>query len=317
MRSTHWRGIVLALALAVGLVGCSSQRMVQTAMSVEHGMAGIQEKQTKVADHTIYYMEGGNPSSPTIVMLHGFGGDRDNWTRFARYFTKDYHVIVPDLPGFGKSSYIAGQSYAVAAQTQRLEALFAQLNLNRVHLVGNSMGGYLAAAYAAGHPQQVQSLGLFAAAGVDMPVRSPVYEQLLKGQNPLLVQNRADFDNLLKLVFVKEPYIPAAVRDYFAERQASLYPAHRQIFEELFGQHVNSTEKRPTLDDQFARISMPTQIIWGDRDQVLDISSMQVFQKGIPQARSVVLKDCGHMPMAERPSETAEHYRAFLKTVQG
>jgi pimeloyl-ACP methyl ester carboxylesterase len=65
----------------------------------------------------------------------------------------------------------------------------------------------------------------------------------------------------------------------------------------------------PLLKD----IRVPTLVLWGDTDRVLDVSAADVYARGLPDATLVVMKKCGHVPMLERPAETAEHYRAFLK----
>lgn len=296
---------LLALGIAFGGSGCSSQQVVNSAMVVEHGIAGLREKTVQVADHTIYYMEAGRSDAPTIVMLHGFGGDRDNWTRMAKFLSHDFHLIIPDLPGFGKSTFDRTQSYGLDAQLTRLEGFTSALGLQRFHLVGNSMGGYLATGYAAAHPQQVQSLGLFAAAGVDMPVQSPMFQQLQSGKNPLLVESVDDFNRFLKLVFVDEPFMPQAVREFFAEKFASQREANKKVFDEMYS-------KRVLLNDRFAKVKMPTLILWGDQDHVLDKSSIEVFKTGIPQAEVVMLENCGHVPMLEQPYATAKAYRQFL-----
>src|SRR5471030_1702940 len=86
------------------------------------------------------YLEGG--SGDTLVLVHGFAGDKDNFTRMARFLTPHYRVICPDLPGFGDASRDPGASYAIAAQVERLRAFLDVHAPGRIHLGGNSMGGY-------------------------------------------------------------------------------------------------------------------------------------------------------------------------------
>ena len=136
--------------------------------------------------------------------------DKDNWLRFARPLTERYHVVALDLPGFGGDSSKPQQaSYDVALGTQaeRVANFAAAIGVRR-HLAGNSMGGHIAALYAARHPEQVLSLALIDNAGV-MPARkSELFEDLERGENPLVVR-QPDFQKLLDFVFVQQPPLPA------------------------------------------------------------------------------------------------------------
>ena len=94
------------------------------------------------------YLEGGPPDGEVVVMVHGFGGDKDNWPLYARHFTKRYRVIAPDLPGFGGNVRDPKLNYGGPAQTERLHAFVTELGLDNIHLAGNSMGGFISLTYA-------------------------------------------------------------------------------------------------------------------------------------------------------------------------
>jgi abhydrolase domain-containing protein 6 len=78
--------------------------------------AGLTIKSTDIPDFKIVYTEGG--VGDTIIMLHGFGGSKHNWPRFAKYFTSNYRVIIPDLLGFGDSSKPKDAKYIIMSQGQ-------------------------------------------------------------------------------------------------------------------------------------------------------------------------------------------------------
>ena len=98
-------------------------------------------------------------------LLHGFGASADSWNRFAKPLTKRYRVIAPDQPGWGASTRIETASYGYPAQIERLHQFLSALGLKRVHLVGHSMGGFIASAYAARYPDEVITTG------IDRPAR--------------------------------------------------------------------------------------------------------------------------------------------------
>ncbi|BBP82148.1 MULTISPECIES: alpha/beta fold hydrolase [unclassified Pseudomonas] len=298
-------GLVTVLAALAATLYFSPAALMTTARFVECQLAGLSTRNVTVGDLDIAYYEGGPASGETIVMVHGFGANKDNWLRMARHFTERYHVIVPDLPGFGDSSRPAG-SYDVGTQAERLASFIATLGAGKVHLVGNSMGGHIVALYAARYPQQVRSLALFDNAGITAPHKSELYERLERGDaNPLVVASVADYDPLMDFVFVEKPAIPGSLKRYLAEQAVANREHYDQVFQHLVQRYV-------PLEPELPKITAPTLLLWGDRDRVLDVSSIEVMKPLLAKPSVVVMKDCGHVPMIERPAETASHYKAFL-----
>ena len=134
-------GLVLLVAAATGTLYLSPSTLLATVQFAERQMAGLSARQVQVGEFTVHYYEGGPADAPTLLLIHGFGADKDNWLRFSRPLTANYHVIALDLPGFGQSSKIANAPYDLNAQVARLEAFVRQLGLKQVNVVGNSMGG--------------------------------------------------------------------------------------------------------------------------------------------------------------------------------
>jgi abhydrolase domain-containing protein 6 len=268
-------------------------------------LAGLSERQQEVAGLSIHYYEGGPREAETILLIHGFAANKDNWPRFARYLTDRYRVIAIDLPGFGESSK-PDASYDVGSQVERLAAFIRALGIQRLHLVGNSMGGHIGALYAARYPSQVLSLALFANAGVTSPRPSELRQRLENGQaNPLLADSAEDFQRLLDFVFVEPPDLPERVKGYLAERAVASSASNRRIFQQLVERYI-------PLEPELPKIQAPTLLLWGDRDRLLDVSSIEVMRPLLKKPSVVIMANCGHAPMVERPEETARHYLAFL-----
>lgn len=303
-------GLTLILASIGATLYLSPTALLATVQFTERQLAGLSLKQVQVGEFNLPYYEGGPKDAPTILMIHGFGADKDNWLRFAKPLTSDYHVIALDLPGFGDSSKPEA-SYDVGSQTERLAAFSKQLGLHKLHLIGNSMGGHIAALYAARYPEQVLSVALLDNAGITSPKQSEMFQRIENGEaNPLLVNNAADFSNMLKFLFVNQPPIPEALKRHFAERAIANQPFNQKIFAQLRERYI-------PLEPQLGKIQAPTLILWGDQDRVLDMSSIAVMQPLLKHPTVVIIKDCGHLPMIERPDETAAHYREFLDSHQG
>ena len=210
-------GLVVLLACIAGTLYLSPTALLASVQLVERQLAGLTPRTVNVDGLTLHYYEGGPADAPTLLMIHGFGANRDNWLRFARYF-KDYRVIALDLPGFGESSK-PDIDYDVASQTERVHAFAKTLGLSRLHLIGNSMGGHIAALYATRHPEQVLSVALLDNAGVTSPRKSEMFAMIERGEpNPLVVRRAEDFDALMRFVFVNPPPLPESLKRHFAEQ---------------------------------------------------------------------------------------------------
>ena len=267
--------------------------------------AGLAVKSASIPDFNIVYLEGG--TGDTIMMIHGFGGSKDNWPMFAKYFTPNYRVIIPDLPGFGDSSKPGNAKYNIRSQVERLNLLAGELKLTKFHIVGNSMGGSIAGTYAVTYPERVKTLALFDSGGVNAPVKTELSLLLEKGINALAVKNVEDFDKLMAINFYKPFPIPAFIKKYLAKETAKAAPLNEKIFKEITNTDFYA------LEGKLDMIKAPTLIVWGDSDKVLDISSMPIFEKKIKNTKSATIKECGHLPMMEKPQETAAVYKDFLK----
>jgi abhydrolase domain-containing protein 6 len=173
------------------------------------------------------------------------------------------------------------------------------------------MGGHISALYAARYPEQVLSVALFDNAGVTAPQKSELAERLEQGErNPLIVKEPEDFNRLLDLVFVEAPPLPTVLKDYMAEQAIAQRDHYEKIFDHLRNRYI-------PLEPELPKIQAPTLLLWGDKDKVLDVSSIQVMQPLLRKPSVVIMENCGHAPMIERPEETAHHYQAFLDNVDG
>ena len=297
--------LLLLFATAAGVLYASPAALFTSLQWLEQHIAGLSHQQIEAADLSIHYYRGGPADGETILMIHGFAANKDNWLRFARHFTERYNVIAVDLPGFGDSSKPQA-SYDVGTQVERIASFTQALDLDKLHLIGNSMGGHIGALYAARYPEQVLSLALLDNAGVSAPQKSELIELLERGEpNPLLVRAPEDFERLLDFVFVEAPPLPARVKRHLAENAIGNNAHYQQIFSQLVERYI-------PLEPELPKIQAPTLLLWGERDRILHVSSIEVMQPLLRQPSVVIMKDCGHAPMIERPQETAAHYQVFL-----
>jgi len=296
--------VASAIALIAALHGCDSigPSLKDSAYAMERSHAGLARKELTLPDGTRFvYLEGG--SGAPLVLVHGFGADKDNFTRVARFLTPHYRVIIPDLVGFGESSHLPDVDYHYAAQAQRLHAFTQALGLSRLDIGGNSMGGGISMSFAAQHPQEVASLWLIDCAGIGEAPPSELAKIITStGNNPLMITKESDFRAFMKFVMSDPPYIPGSVMDVLARERIANQALEREVFQQIATDSVS---------DAVRGLATPTLVVWGDEDRALSVGTVPILKTLLPNAQSVVMPHVGHAPMLERPQLTADDYIHF------
>ncbi len=303
-----WIVVAVAIAAVPAVVGAleflAPAWMARRWLALERRRAGLRLRCAQVPGFSMPYLDGGQ--GEPLVLVHGFGADKDNFTRIARLLTPRLRVIAPDLPGFGEATREPAARYHIDAQVERLRAFIDQLGLGAVHLGGSSMGGFIAAQFAATHPDAVRSLWLLDAAGAAMARDTELINRYVAtGEMPLLVRRAADYGALLAAVTYRRPLLPHSLRLALGRRAAADYALHSRIFREI---GVES----PPLDERYAAIRAPTLIVWGREDRILNPAAGEFMRARVPRSRLRLMDATGHLPMIERPAATAADLLAFL-----
>jgi pimeloyl-ACP methyl ester carboxylesterase len=174
-------------------------------------------------------------------------------------------------------------------------------------LGGNSMGGAIALRFALEHPERVACLTLLNNAGVLGTDESELQKLIGRGERPLVARVPADFDRLLAFAAHRPRFIPKRFKRLLFDDMKR----HEKLLDKIFDQVSADALQRP-LNHRLSEVSVPTQIIWGRHDRLVDVSCAVVQHLGIPRSELVILEDAGHVPMVEKPLETARHHLAFL-----
>jgi abhydrolase domain-containing protein 6 len=298
---------VLLLAFTA-LPGCTKveDKVFDGFIAAERAMAGVEKMQITVDDiEWVYLKNAWQPERETVVLLHGFSADKDNWTRFAGELGDHYNLLIPDLPGHGETTRSMDLRYDIDTQARRVLSLAEALGIEKFHLAGNSMGGAIAVRTSWLGPARVATLGLFNAAGAKAK-ESEFDASLRAGINPLIVKKPEDFETVIAWAMAEPPFLPWPVARVKG-RQGILNAAlNEKIFADL--SRDNDIDQTRILGEVVAR----TLVVWGDKDRLLDVANADMFVSSMPLAQKVIMPGIGHAPMLEAPAESAQAYREFL-----
>ena len=261
----------------------------------------------EVAGIRLHLRDTGPRDAPVLVMLHGFGSSLETWDVWADQLSADHRVIRFDLPGFGLTGADPTGTYTDARTLSVLLALLDRLGVQRATPIGNSMGGRIAAAFAATHPDRVSKLVLVSPDGF----ASPGIEYDKKHDVPLMVRALP----YTLPMFMLRPTLEAAYGDPSKMTQASLLRTRDMMLAPGVRRAVIARMQQTVLRDPrplLARITAPTLLLWGDKDALVPISNAQDYLAAMPSARRVTLPGVGHLPQEEASAESLAPLRAFL-----
>ena len=293
--------LLAALFLCATSTGARAQEKAAAAPSMQMAQASVAA--TKVATvfgARIHYQEAG--SGPVVILLHGLGGDLSNWAMTVGPLSQKYRVIVPDQIGFGRSDKPM-LNYRIGTMVDFLDGFYKELKIERATLVGNSLGGWISAAFALAHPQKVDRIVLVDSAGFAVP--KEMDPRVLNGLNP---STREAVRQMMPLIiYNKQMYASdAAIDMMFARRIAAGdgYTIQRIIDSILRGEDV--------LDNRLAGLKHPTLIVWGREDLLTPLAMGERFKKEIPHSELVIFEKCGHVPQLEQPAQFNAALLKFL-----
>ncbi|MBU1172846.1 MAG: alpha/beta hydrolase [Proteobacteria bacterium] len=305
--------VVCLVMVAVLFSGCSNYKIYTMAINNTRSVANLSLKKVMISMGEIVYLDNASDNHPridqdVIVMVHGFGGNKDNWVLMADEMTKKYRVIALDLPGHGDSASDESISYTIENQAKWLNEFMDKLHIKKAHMIGNSMGGAICVEFTHLYSEKVLSMTLVDSAGLNK-TESEYIQLLKKGVNPLVVGNPDEYKKLMDLVMEKKPYMPGSMIAVMTEQKIARKAMDEKIFKDIL---TDVSQVGDFLSD----IHTPTLIIWGDHDRVIHVDNAEEFHQRIKGSQKVILEGVGHIPMVEAPRKTGEAYKEFLSAIQ-
>lgn len=257
------------------------------------------DKTITVFGQSIHYFDMG--SGPVVVLLHGLGSRKEDWLSVLEPMAQKYRLLVPDQIGFGHSDKPL-LDYSIQTYVDFLNEFLRQLKVEKASLVGESLGGWIAALDVAeigggAHLIPVERLVLVDAAGLKQ-------EQPVPNLNPSSLQGMR---TMMEAVFYDTSWLnDDALRKLFTDKLAA---KDGYTVRSLMGNPALGTER---LDDRLGSIKVPTLVVWGKQDKLLPIASGEKYAAGIAGAKLVSFDKCGHVPPIEKTEEFVAAVTGFL-----
>lgn len=293
----------------LSLTGMGSIKLYDVVMAYERYSAGLETKSITLDFGEIIYAENDVKSDVTLVLVHGFGGNKDTWNWVVPEWNDQYHVIVIDLPGHGESVSKKTLIYTMTEQAERLHAFLEAKKIKNIYLFGHSMGGAITTRYAVNHKENVNALILIDSMGMVQTKSDGVKLVEISDKNPLYdVCTEERLETLLNYSMYQAPYIPEIIKDAILEEKCSRRELEKVMYEDMY--------KDVNLSDVVKSIDIPTLILWGEKDRMTHVDDASLFHETIEGSKLVILKEIGHVPILEDPEQTAEVIDRFIKQIE-
>lgn len=264
----------------------------------------IEQRTFKIDNISSSYAVSGE--GPTILLLHGLFANKQQWQKImCQLADAGYHIIAPDLPGYGSSAGFTINDYALERQVKILQQFLKQQDIDQIHIAGSSMGGTIAALFAENNPDSTLTLAFLGAPLGIVHYNAPLKQAILEGFNPFIPIDEDQFSMEMELLFNKPPKIPAEI---IASKVAD-YKKNNTHYVQVWNIVNLYTDilQRPSSFDK------PVFIAWGQEDKIFAINDgKQKLANAFAQSSAVSIEQAGHLPQYDQATKLAERYLAFL-----
>ncbi len=267
-----------------------------------------------------HYRDDGNPNALTVLLVHGFGDSFLSWAHWIDILSKNFRVVTVDVPGHGLTRAPDSWAPTAAAQVAFIDEFATAAKLPAFAIAGNSMGGTIAWRTTLAHPERIRALVLVDAGGFpnEKQTEQPWAFQLLGTPVGRWALEHLETHPLTKASLQNSLLNNPLVTDDFVTRWIDVQraPGHRRILMWAPGAEVVSespfkfTKADPA---QLSTITVPTLVLWGEQDPLIEVASARKFGGAIPGATIVTYPDVGHMPQLEVPDKSGADVDAFLR----
>jgi pimeloyl-ACP methyl ester carboxylesterase len=260
----------------------------------------MKEKFVKVGSNKIRYLEEGG-SDGNILLVHGLGASAERWTRVIPHLSKKYHLIIPDLIGFGFSDK-PSVDYTPDFFSQFIFDFLNTLGIAKTSMIGSSLGGQVVAECAITQSKMIEKIVLVSPSGI-MKQSTPTFDAYtLAALYPTPDGAKTAFQMMSGI----HKEIDSNTIDGFIQRMT--LPNAKMAFMSTILGIRNSV----SLSERLSRILVPTLLVWGRQDSLLPITYSKDFVSSIKNCQFVEMENSGHTPFVEEPEKFSEIVLRFL-----
>lgn len=257
-----------------------------------------------------YYAAGTRGAGVPVVFVHGFPTSSHLWGDVVPLMPPGHRLVIVDLLGYGRSDRPLGHAVDIDAHAERMVALLDELRIQRACIVGHGMGGGIAQALTLGHPHRVSSLCLIDSAPLDRPpVKLSRFAFVVLAMAGVLPTSAmlATLHHELRRGYIDGPRAEHSIDLYLRPfRDAPGRTAMLAHLRSLARSQTPSSLQRPSS------ISVPTSLIWGQRDRLVPLLLGQRLQASIPAATLDIIPEARHFTPEESPQRVTEVIAALL-----
>jgi len=256
----------------------------------------------KVNSYRVRFLEDGVSKSKHALFLHGLGASAERWSKVMPIFAKHFHVVAPDIIGFGYSDK-PEVSYTMPFFLDFVKGFANALGMKHLSLIGASLGGHIAAELAITSKNMIEKLVLVTPAGImkePTPVLNyyiatamyPTFDNAKKAFEQM-AGNRNAVDTVYARDFVNRMQLPNAKYAFMSS--------------------ITGSKAAPNLSGRLGSIEAPTLIVWGEKDSLIPVRYARKFQSEIKGSKLAIIKSGGHTPYFEKPEVFSYTVLEFLR----
>lgn len=265
----------------------------------------------------VHYRDQGATDAPVIVMIHGLADSLHSWESLVHALVNDFRIIRFDVPGFGLTGGLpqgSDDQYTAKTWIKYIDGLLDKLGVKKAHIMGNSLGGYIAWNYALARPDKTQSLFLIAPAAFPVP-KLPLSIRLTKYRilRPLRlkVTPRVLMSKVVHKVYADSSIVTPKLVDRYYEmaiRQGNRY-SYMHVFKRIIA-------RQKVYPEKLAELKAKTMVVFGDTDRIIPHTQLEKWQKEVPHVKTNLYPNVGHCPQVEAPGLVIDDFLQFLKDIE-
>lgn len=259
-------------------------------------------------DTLVHYRDEGDRDAFPVLLLHGAFSSLHTYNGWARELKPHFRIIRIDMPGFGLTGPNARGNHEMIMYKRCIATVLDRLEVEKCHIVGSSLGGWVSWEFAADYPERIEKMVLMGAAGFLDQRNIPLPFKMARTPFVSRVARYAIKRRILVQFINQVYYNQAKVSEALIDRYYDLFT--REGNPKVFFEMANTEYKESV--HLLKTIEIPTLLMWGRHDKWIPVENAYRFERRLKNSKIVIYEDCGHLPMEELPRRSARDLRAFL-----